>query len=81
VVAGDFAAAGAVLTPESSASAPEIMKALPRPSTKAEVDAVDPEGDGFVALIRYSGDSGSVVVASTWAEVDGAPKIVALEVR
>ncbi len=80
VVAGDFATAGAALTPESSAAAPAIMKALPRPLTKAEVDAVEPQGDGFVARIRYSGEGESVVIASTWAEVDGAAKIVSLEV-
>lgn len=80
VVAGDFTTAGRTLTPESSNAAPGVMKALPRQLTKAEVESVEPQGDGFVARIRYSNDTEATVVASTWASVDGEPKIVGLEV-
>lgn len=81
VVAGDFATAGATLTAGAAAVAPAVMKALPRTLTKAEIDSVEPQGDGFVVLIRYSNDQDSAVVASTWAAVDGAAKIVGLEVQ
>lgn len=80
VVAGDFATAGRTLTPGSTDQAPAVMKALPKPLTAAEVESVEPEGDGFVARIRYSNDTDATVVASTWAAVDGEPKIVDLEV-
>ena len=56
------------------------MKALPKPLNAAEVESVEPEGDGFVARIRYSNDTDATVVASTWASVDGEAKIVDLEV-
>ncbi|MPZ69938.1 MAG: hypothetical protein GEU71_10460 [Actinobacteria bacterium] len=80
VVAGDFATAGRTLTPESTDQAPAVMKALPRPLTAAKVESVEPQDDGFVARIRYSNDTDATVVASTWASVDGAARIVDLEV-
>jgi hypothetical protein len=81
VVAQDFATAGSDLTKESAATAGAVMQALPRGLTSAAIDTIEAEGDGFVVGIRYSNDSESKTVASTWADVDGDAKIVKLEVR
>ena len=81
VVEGDLRKAGGDLAPEAQSIAPGVMKQLPRPVTSSEVAEVRVEGDEAVALIRYGGeDAASVTVESRWAERDGRPKIVSLEV-
>ena len=80
VVEGDLRKAGGDLAPEAQSAAPGVMKQLPRPVTSSEVAEVRVEGDEAVALIRYGGEDASVTVESRWAERDGRPKIVSLEV-
>ena len=79
-VAGDFKTAGASLTETAMGQAGGVMKAMPGKLTAYEIASVTEEGDGCVADIRYTGENGNVTVRSTWAEVDGAPKITNLEV-
>jgi len=80
VVDRDFGKAGSDLHGEAEAHAPGVMKQLPRPTTSAEVVGVEPQGDEIVCLIRYGGEDAETVVASTWRDVDGTPRIVALAV-
>lgn len=80
-VAGDLRKAGADLTTEAMAQAPGVMKAMPGKLTSCEIASVDGQGDEFVALIRYMGDAGEIMVASRWAERDDRPKITDLQVR
>ncbi len=80
VVAGNFDVAGKDLTAASGAQAPDVMKALPRGVTKAEVTSIEGGDDGMVVGIRYSNEDSATTVASTWQDVDGTPKIVNLEV-
>ncbi len=79
-VEGNFKVAGSYLSPEAAAQAGGVMKAMPGKLSGSEVTTVEPEGDGFVVGIRYTGETGEVTVRSTWGEVDGATKITALEV-
>jgi hypothetical protein len=81
VVSGELAVAGAALSEQVRPKAPSVMKRLPSPLSVAEVTSVEPATEGYVALIRYAGDEESVVVRSTWAEVEGRPLIVELEVE
>lgn len=78
-VAGDLKRAGADLTPEAMAQAPGVMGAMPRSLNGSEIASVTPDGDEFVAVIRYSGDGGEATVESRWAEREGRPKIVDLK--
>ena len=80
VVAGDFKTAGADLTPEAAGVAQDVMGKLPRPTTAAEVQKVETVGDETVVHILYKGEDSGTTVISTWAERDGRPKIVNLEV-
>lgn len=80
VVAGDLKRAGADLTREAAATAPEVMGRMPRGLTACEVLEVRPEGAEWVAAIRYVGE-GELVVESRWAERDGRPRITSLAVR
>jgi hypothetical protein len=79
-VAGDLGRAGNDLTPEAMAQAPAIMSAMPAPLTSAAVTGVRTSGGECVATIRYVGRDGEALVESRWAERDGRPKIVNLEV-
>jgi hypothetical protein len=56
------------------------MKAMPKEIRSAEVASVEPEGEGFIAKIVYRGDDSETVVASTWEEREGQPKIVGLRI-
>ena len=80
VVAGDLKAAGSDLTPEAAAQAPGVMGKLPRPTTAAEVQKLETVGDEVVVHILYKGADSDATVVSTWADRDGRPKIVNLEV-
>jgi hypothetical protein len=57
-----------------------VMRAMPRLLTGSEVVAVEESGGSYTARIRYSGDEGAMTVDSRWAEVDGRPTIVGLEI-
>ena len=77
-VQGDMKRAGAHVDPSAYGGAGEVMKKMPGTLTGCEVLSVDGGGDEYTVRIRYDGDGGSLSVDSTWAERDGAPKIVAL---
>lgn len=81
VVTGELAVAVADLSEPVRPKASSVMKRLPAPLLAANVTSVEPAVEGYVALIRYCGSDGEVVVRSTWAEVDGRPLIVELEVE
>ena len=76
----DYAIAGSYLTAEMMASAGQVMEAMPRPLASAEVLSVEPAGEAMSCRIRYVGEDGATTVDSRWEDVDGEPKIVALEV-
>ena len=80
VVAGDLRTAGSDLTAEVAGKAQDVMGKLPRPTTAAEVQKVETVGDQVAVHILYSGADSATTVISTWAERDGRPKIVDLEV-
>lgn len=79
VAEGDMATAGSSLAKEAYGQAGEVMKAMPKEIRSAEVASVEAEGERFIARIVYRGDDSETVVASTWEERDGQPKIVALQ--
>jgi hypothetical protein len=81
VVSGELAVAVADLSEQIKPKASAIMKRLPAPLSVADVISVEPATEGIAALIRYAGGDDAVVVRSTWAEVDGRPLIVELEVE
>ncbi len=76
----DYETAGSYLGDGMMATAGEVMKDMPRPLTASEVTSVEGGDGAYTCRIRYSGDEGATVVDSRWAEVDGDPKIVGLEV-
>ena len=78
-VAGDLRTAGEDLTKSGMAGAGAVMKAMPKPLESYEVRSVDLQGDQATAVIAYSGAGDTLEVRSTWEQVEGRPKIVALE--
>lgn len=79
VVRGDMDTVVGDFSEELRPDAPQLAQALPQPVTSAEVLSVD-VGDGeSVARIRYTGDSGEVVIQTRWREVEGRPAIVHAE--
>ncbi|HEX2110802.1 MAG TPA: hypothetical protein VHF67_04565 [Gaiellaceae bacterium] len=76
----DYETAGSYLSEDMKAAAGEVMRAMPRPLTGSEVVSVEESGGSYTARIRYSGDEGAIAVDSRWAEVDGRPTIVGLEI-
>lgn len=79
-VQGDMKRAGAHVDPAAYGGAGEVMKQMPGQLSGCEVLSVEGADDSYTARIRYDGDAGSLTVDSTWAEREGAPKIVALAV-
>ena len=79
-VAGDLNQAGQDLTKEAMAGAGAVMKAMPKDLKSAEIDSIETADDGYLVLIRYSGDTDAIVVRSRWVEKEGRPKIVELGV-
>lgn len=79
-VAGDLKRAGSDLTPGAMAQAPGVMRSMPSPLTASEVTELRAAGDECVATIRYVGVEGEARVESRWAEQEGRPMIVNLEV-
>ncbi len=78
-VAGDLRRAGSDLAPQAQATAREVMAAMPGSLTGADIAGVRADGDAYVVDIVYHGSSGSLTVRSRWAEIEGRPRIVALE--
>ena len=78
---GDMAAVAYDFSAELRPQAPEIVQALPLPVTKAEVMDVEVGDVVSVAVIRYSGKSGSVKIRSSWQDdpAEGRPVIVEAE--
>ncbi|MBA2367093.1 MAG: hypothetical protein H0V77_11670 [Actinobacteria bacterium] len=81
VVTGEPAVAIADLSEQVKPKASSVMKRLPAALSGADVISVEPVPEGYAARIRYAGGDDAVVVRSTWAEVDGRPLIVELEVE
>jgi len=80
-VAGDFRTAGASLTQAARDQAGDVMKAMPGQLSACEIAGSEEDGNGnWLVDIRYTGDSGDVIVRSTWDEVEGNPMITKLEV-
>lgn len=79
VVRGDMDAVVADFSEELRPHVPQIAQALPQPTTSADVLSVEFADAEAVALIRYSGASGSLTVRSQWQEKSGRPQIVAPE--
>lgn len=79
-VAGDLKSAGSVLDKSAYGPAGEVMKKMPGDLSGCEITSASQQGDGWLVTIRYTGTEGSVDVESTWAERDGEPKIVGLQV-
>jgi hypothetical protein len=79
-VAGDLKAAGGDLTEKAMPAAGAVMKQLPVPLVDSAIEGVRDDGGEYIVLIRYSGEDSDAVVESRWAEHDGRPKIVDLEV-
>jgi uracil DNA glycosylase superfamily protein len=76
----DYETAGSYLSEDMKTAAGEVMRAMPRPLTGSEVLSVEESGGSYTARIRYTGDEGATTVDSRWAEVDGSPTIVGLEI-
>lgn len=47
---------------------PQIAALLPTPVQSASVDSVDHQDDHAIALITYTGESGSITVRSRWED-------------
>ena len=79
VVEGDMDAVTADFAPELRGRVQQIAKALPDPTTDAEVAQFEVEDEHANVRIRYSNDDWSVTVRTRWEEVDGRPRIVEAE--
>lgn len=79
-VQGDMKRAGAHVDPAAYGGAGEVMKKMPGSLSACEILSVTGAGDSFTVRIRYDGDGDSLTVDSGWADRDGAPKIVSLDV-
>ena len=76
----DYPTAGSYLGDGMMDAAGTVMKEMPGPLTGSEVTSVEETGGGYTCRIRYTGESGATDVDSHWADVDGSPTIVGLEV-
>ena len=76
----DYPTAGSYLGDGMMDAAGAVMKEMPRPLTGSEVTSVEETDGGYTCRIRYTGESGATDVDSHWADVDGSPTIVGLEV-
>ena len=76
----DYGTAGSYLGDGMMSRAGEVMKEMPRRLTGSEVTSVEATDGGYTCRIRYTGEDGATDVDSRWADVDGSPKIVGLEV-
>ena len=76
----DYPKAGSYLGDGMMDAAGAVMKEMPRPLTGSEVTSVEEAEGGYTCRIRYTGESGATDVDSHWADMDGRPTIVGLEV-
>jgi hypothetical protein len=79
VVRGDMDAITADFSEELRPQVPQLAQGLPQPVTEAEVLSVDVGDPQSVAMIRYSGHTGTVTIRSTWQDEGGRPVIVRAE--
>ena len=79
VVRGDTDAVAADFAEGLRPHVSEIAQVLPRPVTGAEVLSLDVGETESVAVTRYSGDTGDVMIRSRWQDEDGRPVIVHAE--
>jgi hypothetical protein len=76
IVDGDTNRAGSDLTRAGMEAVGPVMKAMPQPVTKAEVQSVESKGDSVEVLIRYTGTGDETLnVRSVWVDEGGRPKI------
>lgn len=78
VVAGDLRTAGADLSPEAQAQAPDVMKNLPKDLRSASVLRIAHTDDAYEVYTSYTGTDTEKIVIATWEERDGEPRIVNL---
>ncbi len=71
-VIGDFSA-------ELRPRVPELAKALPQPTTSADIQSVEIGEQESVSTIRYSGEDAAVTIRAQWQEEGGRPVIVHAE--
>jgi hypothetical protein len=76
VVDGDMDAVVADFVPDLRSKVPELAKALPDPTTEAEVLKCDVGENQSKVEIRYANDDGGLTIRTTWEEVEGRPMIV-----
>ena len=79
VARGDMDAVIADFSEELRPQVPTLARALPQPTTSAEVQNIDVGDDEAVSTIRYSGENSAVTVRAHWREFDGRPLIVHAE--
>jgi hypothetical protein len=78
---GDLRRAASDVADEFKAHLGEVMSHMPRSVTKAEVASVDPAGDDeYFSTIRYTGDEKATTLKARWAEREGRPMIVDIQV-
>ncbi len=76
VVDGDIPHLMADMTPEAQAGMNDLGRALPRPTTQADVRSIEIDGDSAVVHIRYSGGEREVTIRSVWRQEGERPLIV-----
>ncbi|MEA2433118.1 MAG: hypothetical protein QOG54_575 [Actinomycetota bacterium] len=79
-VSGDLKTAGSYLDKSAYSAAGEVMKSMPDPLEASQVTTVEAADEGFDVRIEYSGAGSTTTILSTWQAIDGAPKIVGLQV-
>jgi hypothetical protein len=79
VVRGDMETLTADFSEELQPQVPELAQGLPQPVTSAEVLSVDVGDTESIAVIRYSADSGEVILRSRWQDQGPHPVIVHVE--
>ncbi len=75
MVDGDLGRAGSDLTKQAAATIGPVMKAMPRPVIKAEIQTIEATGDEYIVNIRYRGEDAEIVVRSRWIDEEGRPKV------
>jgi hypothetical protein len=79
VVRGNTDAVVADFSEDMRPEVPQIVQTLPQPVTAAEVLSIEVGDSETVAMIRYSGDTGEIIVRSRWQEQAGRPVFVHAE--
>lgn len=80
VETGDLQQAASDVADEFKPHLREVMSQMPRQVSSAELVSVDPAGDDeYFATIRYLGDDKGTTLKSRWAEREGRPMIVDIQ--